>query len=215
MTTFEINQDAPPEKFVAHIIKTSALSPGESDSKIRSIIADTWLRARREEVADVKAAALRYIEVDDFLERKLEHARRVILNTITKRNLVTPKRFQWVHGWHSYIISGFYRNVADDHESPRFKPLMVLRLAGMLETFPGEDFVKVYAEGRPNYEFIPLNWLELSEGELSKMVRDEVRNDADKNHMEKLKALRSEKEIAEKKVRSLQTQIDELTPKKA
>lgn len=215
MTTIENTPDTPPAGFVAHVLKEVDPASEDFNAQLRAVVAETWARARQEDATDLQAAALRSIESDYLLERKLERVRTIIRNTINKRNLETPARFQWVHGWHSYVVVGFYRNMAASYQSPRYKPLLTFRLAGALDKIDRNDVIKIKTEtGRESSEFIPFHWLSLSDGELSKMVRNEVRHEAAKRKSEKLKTLLKEKELVEKNLRKLDAQIAEITPKK-
>lgn len=215
MTTFETHQDTPPEGFVSHIIESAALTPEESEAKIRSIIAETWARARQDEAVDVQGAALRYVEADILMVKKIARVRDVIRNTINKRNLKTPAQFQWVHAWSNYAIVGIYRNVAASYQSPSYTSLNTLSARGVPVKVDRNDFIKVRAEGHRNDQnFIPLRWLNASDGELAKMVRTQVRNDAAKDKADKMDTLLREKALVEKNLLKLQRQIDEITPKK-
>lgn len=216
MTTIETNPNTPPAGFVSHVLKDVDPASEGFQAQLRAVITETWSRARQDDTADLQAAVFRYMEVEHLLERKLERVRMVIRNTINKRNLETPARFQWVHGWHSYAVSGFYRNMAASYQSPRYKPLFILRLAGMLDKIDRNDLIKIKPEmGREDSAFIPFHWLSLSDGELSKMVRNEVRQEAAKKKSEKLKTLIKEKEMVAKNLRKLESQIAELSPQKS
>lgn len=215
MTTIETTPTAPPEGFVAHILKETGSVSGDFEAQLRAVIAETWKRARQEESSTIQDAALRYIHADALLGKKVARVRQIIRNTINKRNLKTPARFQWVHGWNEYSIGGFYRNEAASYQNPRYKALDPLIAIGAVSGIDRNDFIKIISDGpRTNYEFIPLSWLTLSDGELSKMVRNEVRHDESKNRAEKLKTLMHEKSLVEKNLLKLQRQIDEMNPKR-
>lgn len=216
MTTTETTTTAPPAGFVAHILKEAGSVSAETEAQLRAAIAETWTRARQDDTLSVQEAALRYVEADELMVRKVARVRDVIRNTIHKRNLKTPARFQWVHAWSNYAIVGIYRNQATSYQSPSYVSLATLIKRGATVEVSRNDFIKVRAEGHRNDQsFIPLSWLNASDGELSKMVRNEVRSEETKEKADKLKSLEQEKALVEKNLRKIQTQLDEMKSKKS
>lgn len=217
MTTIDTTLTEPPAGFVNHILASLPLTSTDPDEQIRAIIKETWLRAQQGTPATVQSASERYVDADVLLARKVARVRNVIRNTINKRNLEVPLRFKWVIGWGEYTVSGIYRNEAQSYQTPRYVSISKKRLGGsQIAVDARNDFISIKGENpRSESVLIPLHWLSLSDGDLSKMVRTEVRREAEKNRSEKLRQLQKEKELIERNLHVVQRKLDEMTPKKA
>lgn len=194
----------PSEKFVQHILSTVADPKADKDN-IRAVIEAVWEKTQTTPEKTSAVAVMDYVDAYADLYAKVERVRNVIRNTLRKRNLTTPDTFKWVEGptKMNLHIHGIYRK----------------------RTAFGKDFTRVTdTSSAPNNTYIqvrgynlwtkdvvaniPFEWLSLSDGEISKMVRNEVRAIAAKKAREELGGLTAKKKELERQLKALQGQID-------
>lgn len=203
MTT---NPNLPPEKFVNHILATVADPKGDTDN-ICAVIEAVWKKTQTQVVPKTtNDVVLDYVAAQEALHTKVERVRKVIRNTLTKRNLPVPPEYAWVAtGFPDRLtIKGVFRKrTAFGKELVRVKDT---------NSAPDNFLVQVEIRGVLGsvvVESIPVSWFSFSDGELSKMVRHRVRAIARENKNREIGSLKAQKKKLERELEKLNFQIEE------
>ena len=195
----------PPEKFVNHILATVANPKGDMDNA-RAIVEAVWEKTQNTVVAkSANDVVLDYIAADEALLTKVNQVRSVISNTLHKRNLVAPPEFVWAtYGGGGIYVRGIFRKKSVFHQE--------MNRVRDTRSAPDNFSVKVemrLALGKEITAYIPVSWLSLSDGEISKMVRDRVRAIAQEGETRKIGELKAQKRKMEAELAKLNAQIEE------
>lgn len=202
MTT---NLNLPPEKFVNHILKTVA-DPNADTENIRAVIEAVWIKTRTQvEAKNVNDVVLDYVASSEALEAKVQRVRRVIANTLRKRNLPVPPEFSWAsYGQGGVSVKGVYRK----------KTAFGKELTKVKDTNSAPDNFFVVVElnsvfGKQPTANIPVQWFSFSDGELSKMVRNRVRAIARENENREIGELKKQRAAKERELQKLDSQLEQ------
>jgi hypothetical protein len=205
--------DDAPEGFISHLLDTVVDATGTTEENLRAVIDETWRRARTESSTDLQTAVESYLATDALLTKKIARVKTVISNTLHKRNLSAPERFVWATGRGECRVIGFYRNSSASYQSPRYVALSHNPSAAkLLPVNTKNDFIGIRVNSKE--AFIPLSWLSLSDGDLSKMVRNEIRAQESKKRQEKLSELRKQKALVETNLNKLLKELEALESQK-
>lgn len=202
MTT---NLNLPPEKFVNHILKTVA-DPNADTENIRAIIEAVWIKTRTQiEPKSINDAVLDYVASSEALEVKVQRVRKVIANTMYKRNLPVPPEFSWAsYGRGGVSVKGVYRKkTAFGKELTKVKDT---------NSAPDNFFVVVEVNsifGKQTTANIPVQWFSFSDGEISKMVRNRVRAIARENENREIGELKKQRAAKERELQKLDAQLEQ------
>lgn len=211
----KINFEEPSAGFIEHVLQNVVSEDLSTEDNFRAVIEETWRRARLDGSSDLQVAAERYVEADVLLSKKVARVKTVIRNTLQKRNLKAPARFAWAAGYGEYNISTLYTNTALTYQSPRYLSHSLARLNGKTsEVQAHNDFISLRGKGTHTTEvIIPMRWLSLSDGDLSKMVRTEVRKEAAEVSKSRRDILLREKALVEKNLTKLLKELEEMEKK--
>ena len=204
-----------PAGFVDHVLEYVVSEDLSTEENFRAIIEETWTRAQQDKPGDLHSVVERYVDADVVLSEKVARIRNVIRNTLRKRNLEAPERFRWVMAWGEYKVQDIYHNEAESYQNPRNVSISGKRLNGInMGVDAVNDSIVISVGGaRPERAIIPLRWLTLSDGDLSSMVRKEVRKEADKKRSERRALLLREKELVQKNLNKLLKELEEMEKK--
>lgn len=201
------DKSRPSEKFVQHILSTVADPKADTDN-IRAVIEAVWEKTQEQSGSPKTSDALvkEYLAGYKGLHSKVERLRDVIRNTLDKRQHEVPEMFKWAMGRRPLtpVIHGVYRKrTAFGTELTRItdseaviRPDDVIQLRGWATWDKG------------TVTNIPFFWLSLSDGEISKMVRSEVRRIASEKKRNELSNLNKKKKELERQLAALQTEIE-------
>ena len=202
MTT---NLNLPPEKFVNHVLKTAADLNADTEN-IRAVIEAVWVKTRTQvEPKTVNDVVLDYVASSEALEAKVQRVRRVIANTLRKRNLSVPPEFSWTsYGQGGVTVKGVYRK----------KTAFGKELTKVKDTNSAPDNFFVVVElnsvfGKQSTANIPVQWFSFSDGELSKMVRHRVRAIARENENREIGELKKQRAAKERELQKLDSQLEQ------
>lgn len=197
------NISAPSEEFVEKIIAESAHDP-------RAIIAAAWeAGAQSQRAKDTVALVGNYASSGDALMRKIERVRNVLRNTINKHYVATPAGFKWANGHEGFIIGGIQRNNGTSY-SQRWADITLDIAAGKTE-FTDTDVIVLRGAGHYNSGLsvrFPAAWFRMSDGDLAKMVRGQVKDAAKAQKEADLKALMERTEYLKKELAKAFAQIE-------
>jgi hypothetical protein len=194
---------APPEEFIDKW--TTALLDDP-----RAMIVAVWeAGAQSQHAKDNAALVANFASSNAALMRKVERVRKVIRNTINKHWTATPVDFKWTNGTDGFIISGIHRKNSTAY-SQRWVDI-TKDIAEDNAEFATTDIISLRGAGYFNSGLsvkFPAAWFNMSDGDLSKMVRKHVREAAKAQERANRESLMKRKVSLEKELAKLLAQIE-------
>lgn len=197
---------APSEKFIEKFLSASALL----DDDPRAMIAAAWeAGAQSQRGKDTASLVADFASSNAALMRKIERVRKVIRNTINKHWVATPADFKWTNGNEGFIIGGVQRNNGTAY-SQRWVDIAQDIAKGKTELAP-TDVIVLRGAGHYNsglsVRFSPA-WFSMSDGDLAKMVRKQVKEAAKAQEQANRDLLLKRKASLEKELAKLVAQME-------
>lgn len=176
----------------------------------RGTIAAVWEAGAQSQHPKGTAALVgNFASSNTTLMRKIERVRTVLRNTINKNWIATPADFKWTNGNKGFIIGGIQRNNGTSY-SQRWRDITKDIAEGKTE-FATTDVIVLRGAGYYNSGLsvrFPPAWLSMSDGELAKMVRKQVKDAAKAQEQANRDALATRKTNLEKELAKVLAQID-------
>lgn len=195
----------PPEEFIDKWMSASALLDDP-----RAMIAAVWEAGAQSQRAKNNADLVAdFASSHAVLMRKIERVRKVIHNTINKHWTATPADFKWTGGNEGFIVAGVRRNIGTSY-SQRWIEIGDKIAAGEA-SFKSTDFISLRGAGYYNsgqHVTFPAAWFSMSDGDLAKMVRVQVRDAAKAQEQANRELLVKRKASLEKELAKLVSQIE-------
>lgn len=176
----------------------------------RGTIAAAWeAGAQSQHSKGTTALVGNFVSSNAALIRKIERVRKVLRNTINKNWVVTPENFKWTNGTEGFIIGGIHRNNGTSY-SQRWVDISTDIADGKTE-FTATDVIFLRGTGYYNsglsVKFSPA-WFSMSDGELAKMVRKQVKDAAKAKEQETRDQLAKQKASLEKQLADVLARIE-------
>jgi hypothetical protein len=195
----------PPEELIEKWSSASALL-----NDPRAMMTAIWQAgAQSQRAKDNADLVANFASSHAALMRKIERVRKVIRNTINKNWVATPADFKWTNGNEGFIIAGIRRNIGTSY-SQRWIEIGDKIAAGEA-SFKSTDFISLRGSGYYNsgqHVTFPAAWFSMSDGDLSKMVRVQVRDAAKAQEQANRDLLVKRKASLEKELAKLVSQIE-------
>lgn len=195
----------PPEEFIDKWMSASALLDDP-----RAMIAAVWeAGAQSQRAKDNAELVENFATSHAALMRKIERVRTVLRNTINKNWVATPADFKWTNGNEGFIIAGIRRNIGTSY-SQRWIEIGD-KIAVGEASFKSTDFISLRGTGYYNSGLsvtFPAAWFSMSDGDLAKMVRVQVREAAKAQEQANRELLVKRKSSLEKELAKLVAQIE-------
>ena len=196
---------APSQAFIDKWSSASALL----DDPTAMITAVWEAGAQSQHPKGTAALAGNFASSNAALMRKIERVRKVLRNTINKNWIATPVDFIWTKGNEGFIIGGIQRNSGTSY-SQRWVDITADIAEGKTE-FATTDVIVLRGAGYYNsglsVRFSPA-WFSMSDGELAKMVRKQVKDAAKAQEQANRDALATRKTTLEKELAKVLAQIE-------
>ena len=192
----------PPEEFIDKLLY--------SDTDAIALITAAWRAgAQSQRAKDTASMVADYATSAAALMKKIERVRTVIRNTINKHWVATPADFKWTNGREGFIIGGIQRNNGTSY-SQRWADI-TLDIANGKTEFTDADVIVLRGAGYYNSGLsvrFPAAWFRMSDGDLSKMVRKQIREAAKAQALADRQALVKMKTNLEKQLAKVTAQIE-------
>lgn len=196
---------APSPEFIDKWSSTSALL----DDPTAMITAVWEAGAQSQHPKGTAALVGNFASSNAALMRKIERVRKVLRNTINKSWVATPVDFTWTNGNEGFIIGGIQRNNGTAY-SQRWGDITTDIAEGKTE-FATTDVIVLRGAGYYNsglsVRFSPA-WFSMSDGELAKMVRKQVKDAAKAKEQENRAQLAKQKASLEKQLADVLARIE-------
>ena len=195
----------PSEEFIEKFLSVSALLTDP-----RAMITAVWeAGAQSQHAKNTPALVENFASSNAALLRKVERVRKVIRNTVNKHWIATPAGLKWTNGEEGFIVAGVSRNLGTER-SQRWVDIADKIAAGETE-FEATDFIVLRGAGYYNSGLsvkFPAIWFSMSDGDLSKMVREHVKEAAKAQEQANRDALLKRKASLEKEMAKLLAEIE-------
>lgn len=195
----------PSEEFIEKFLDVNTLLTDP-----RAMIAAVWEAGAQSQHAKGTAALVgNFASSNAALIRKVERVRKVLRNTIHKNFTASPAEYKWVNGNEGFIIGGIERNNGTSY-SQRWADITEEIASGKTE-FSDTDVIVLRGAGYYNSGLsvrFPAGWFTMSDGDLSKMVREQVKEAAQAQKQADRKALLDRKSHLEKELAKVLANIE-------
>lgn len=196
---------APSEEFIDKWTSASALLDDP-----RAMINAVWEAGAQSQHAKGTAALVgNFASSTTVLMRKIERVREVLRNTINKNWVATPVDFKWTNGNEGFIIGGIQRNYGTAY-SQRWIDITSNLAEGKTE-LTTTDVIALRGAGYYNsglsVMFSPA-WFSMSDGDLAKMVRKQVKDAAKAQEQANRAQLVKQKASLEKQLADVLARIE-------
>lgn len=176
----------------------------------KAMIKAVWeAGAQSQHAKDTASLVASFASSNAALMRKIERVRKVIRNTIQKNWTATPDGFKWTIGTEGFIIAGVQRNNGTSY-SQRWADITNDLVDGKTE-FAATDVILLRGAGYYNSGVavkFSAAWFSMSDGDLAKMVRKQIKDAAKAKEQENRAMLVKQKASLEKQLAKLVAQIE-------